>query len=319
MNSPHESMVRQEVPVADKTPLAQVKRKTAKAKAGKSFLPYLMISPSLIIFLIFSVIPLFYMIVISFYKWNMISKMKFINVKNYLTMFKSKDFWNALWNTIRYMGMMVPTTIILALLLAVYLKRNTRINKFIQTVMFMPNVVSLVSVSFIWLWIMNERTGLLNFVLSWFGHGAVNWLGAKETAMLSLVIVSVWKSLGYFVLILVAALQSVPKYLYEAAALDKASRLQVFFKITLPMISPTLFYLTLVGLIGSFKVFESVQLMTGGGPVNSTTTLVHEIYLEGFVFYKTGYSAAMSVVLMILVGTLTFIYFTVLQRRVHYQ
>ena len=249
----------------------------------------------------------------------MIADMKYVGLKNYVRMFKSKDFWLVLGNTFRFMVMMVPATIILSLGIAVYLKKNTKINRLLQNVMFLPNIVSLVSISFIWMWMMDEDRGLFNFVLGLFSIAPVNWLGSTKTAMFSLVIVNVWKSLGYYVLIFTAALQGIPSYLYEAAALDKAKPVSVFFKITLPMLSPTLFFLTLTGVIGSFKTFECVSLMTGGGPADSTNTLVYELYQQGFVFYKTGYASAMGVVLMAIVGVMTLVYFALLQKKVHYQ
>lgn len=281
--------------------------------------PYVMIAPAMTIFGVFSIFPVIYMIYISFFKWNMIADMKFVGLKNFVTMFTDKQFWTVLKNTGTFMIMMVPTSMILSILIALYLKRNTRINKLLQNAMFMPHIISLVSISFIWMWMMDADRGLFNYILGIFHIDPVNWLGSPKTAMLSLVIMNVWKSLGYYVLILVAALQGIPSYLYEAAALDRAKPTKVFFKITLPMLSPTIFFLVLTGIIGSFKTFESVQLMTGGGPANSTATLVYELYQQGFVYYKTGYSSAMGVVLMFIVGVMTLIYFTVLQKKVHYQ
>ena len=137
--------------------------------------------------------------------------------------------------------------------------------------------------------------------------------------MLSLVIVNVWKNLGYYTLIFIAALQSIPKYLYESAELDRANRHRVFLKITLPMISPTIFFMALMGIISSFKTFEAISLMTSGGPANSTNTIVYYLYQQGFTYYKIGYASAVGVVLMLLVGLLTLIYFLVVSKRVHYQ
>ena len=236
-----------------------INRKTKANRAysiGRKLVPYLMILPAMLIFMVFVIYPVIHMVYVSFFNWNMIADMKYVGLKNYVRMFKSKDFWLVLGNTFRFMVMMVPATIILSLGIAVYLKKNTRVNRLLQNVMFLPNIVSLVSISFIWMWMMDEDRGLFNFVLGLFSIAPVNWLGSAKTAMLSLVIVNVWKSLGYYVLIFVAALQGIPSYLYEAAAMDKAKPVSVFFKITLPMLSPTLFFLTLTGVIGSFKTFE---------------------------------------------------------------
>ena len=270
-----------------------INRKTKANRAysiGRKLVPYLMILPAMLIFMVFVIYPVIHMVYVSFFNWNMIADMKYVGLKNYVRMFKSKDFWLVLGNTFRFMVMMVPATIILSLGIAVYLKKNTRVNR-----------------------------GLFNFVLGLFSIAPVNWLGSAKTAMLSLVIVNVWKSLGYYVLIFVAALQGIPSYLYEAAAMDKAKPVSVFFKITLPMLSPTLFFLTLTGVIGSFKTFECVSLMTVGGPADSTNTLVYELYQQGFVFYKTGYASAMGVILMAIVGVMTLVYFALLQKKVHYQ
>lgn len=299
-----------------------INRKTKANRAysiGRKLVPYLMILPAMLIFMVFVIYPVIHMVYVSFFNWNMIADMKYVGLKNYVRMFKSKDFWLVLGNTFRFMVMMVPATIILSLGIAVYFKKNTRVNRLLQNVMFLPNIVSLVSISFIWMWMMDEDRGLFNFVLGLFSIAPVNWLGSAKTVMLSLVIVNVWKSLGYYVLIFVAALQGIPSYLYEAAAMDKAKPVSVFFKITLPMLSPTLFFLTLTGVIGSFKTFECVSLMTGGGPADSTNTLVYELYQQGFVFYKTGYASAMGVVLMAIVGVMTLVYFALLQKKVHYQ
>ncbi len=289
------------------------------AKVWQKTLPYCMVLPAMLIFGVFVIYPVFYMVYVSFFDWNMIADMEFIGIENYIDMFTDKDFWLVLGNTFQFMLMMVPASIILSLLIALYLKKNTRINRWIQNIMFMPNIVSLVSISFIWMWMMDENRGLFNYVLSLFNISPVNWLGDPDVAMFSLVLVNIWKSLGYYVLIIVAALQGIPGYLYEAAALDKSKPITTFFKITLPMLSPTLFFLVLTGIIGSFKTFESVSLMTAGGPADSTNTLVYELYQQGFVYYNTGYASAMGVVLMVLVGAMTLVYFTVLQKKVHYQ
>jgi len=286
---------------------------------SQKIFPYLLILPAMFIFGIFVVYPVLYMIFISFFDWDMIAEMEFIGIQNYIKMFLDKDFLVVVGNTIKFMIMMVPLTLVLSISIALLLKKNTKINRLLQNVIFMPHIVSLVSISFIWIWMMDEDRGLFNYVLQLFRIDSVNWLGNPNIALISLVIVNIWKSLGYYVLIFVAALQGIPSYLYEAAALDKSKPLTTFFKITLPMLSPTVFFLALIGIIGSFKTFESVSLMTAGGPANSTNTLVYELYQQGFVYYHTGYASAMGVVLMTIVGAITLFYFMVLQKKVYYQ
>ena len=188
-----------------------------------------------------------------------------------------------------------------------------------QSIIFSPYIVSLASVSFLWMWLMNTDFGLINYILSIFNIPAIDWLGSPKIALFSLVIISVWKTLGYNTIIILSALQSIPKYLYEAASLDRANKKQVFFKITLPMISPTLFFLTIVNIIASFKVFDTIQIITQGGPQNSTNTLVYSLYEYGFKFYKIGYASTIGVVLLVIIAVFTVIYFKLLSKKVHYQ
>ncbi|MFC3745778.1 carbohydrate ABC transporter permease [Paenibacillus sp. GCM10012306] len=282
-------------------------------------LPYVMIAPAVLILVTFYIYPIGYNMYLSFFSWNMRGPMKFIGLKNYKELFTSSDFAHTLMNTIGYMVMEVSMVLILGLLLALFLQKNTFINRFIQTISFTPNIISLVSVSLIWMWLMNTDKGLFNYILSLFGADAVGWLTDKRVALFSVVLVSVWKSLGFNVLIILSALGSIPPYLYEAAALDNASRRSVFFQITLKMISPTLFFLILMNIIGSFQAFETISVMTNGGPSNSTNTLIYSIYKQGFEYYRVGYASAMAVVLMLIVGLITILYFKVLNNRVHYR
>lgn len=164
---------------------------------------------------------------------------------------------------------------------------------------------------------MEPSHGILNFLLKAIGLPPSSWLQSSSTAMISVIIVSVWQNIGYYTLIIVAALQSVPPSIYEAAALDNASRFKIFYKITLPLISPQLFFILIIMTIGSFKVFDTVKIMTAGGPNNATTTLVYYIY--EFRTNSIGYASATGVVLMAIIAILTFIYFRLLSKKVHYQ
>jgi sn-glycerol 3-phosphate transport system permease protein len=281
--------------------------------------PYIMIAPSIAIFSVFMVYPIFYMIYLSFYKWDMLGDKAFIGVKNYITMFKNPDFLRVVGNSFQYMGLTVVSTIVLALLLAIYLRRDTRVNALLQSAIFAPYVISFVSVSFIWMWMMDSSYGLFNFILKLFHMSSVRWLEDPKVAMYSLVLVAIWKGIGYNTIIFISGLQRIPQYLYEAADLDKAKPVSVFFKITLPMLSPTLFFLTLINIISSFKVFETISIMTKGGPMNATNTLVYYIYEYGFVYYKIGYASAVGVVLMLIIGILTIFYFKILSTKVYYR
>ena len=308
-----------EVPVSIRNTSKMKKKTFSMEGAGRKALPYMMIAPAMIISAVFMIYPIIYMVYLSFFKWNMIGDMKYIGLENYISLLTDSDFIKVLLNTCQFTVGTVAGFIVFGLLLALYLNKNTKINRLLQSVVFTPYVVSLVSIAFIWMWIMDDDLGLLNYVLNFFGIDSVRWLSDPKIAMWSLVLVNIWKGTGYYALIFLSALQSIPSYLYEAAELDKAGRITTFFKITLPMLSPTMFFLVLTGTIASFKVFETINIMTMGGPGNATNTLVYYIYEYGFSYYKIGYASAVGVVLMVIVGLLTLVYFGVLQKKVHYQ
>ncbi|GIQ64481.1 hypothetical protein PACILC2_30490 [Paenibacillus cisolokensis] len=196
-------------------------------------------------------------------------------------------------------------------------QQKTRFNAFVQAGIFTPHIISIVSVALIWLWLMEPNLGFLNYVLKSLGLPTSQWLQSSGTAMISVIIVSVWQGIGYYALIMVAAIQSIPGEILEAAQLDNAKRRHVFFRITLPLISPQLFFILIIMTIGSFKVFDTIKIMTGGGPNNSTNTLVYYIY--SFRTTNIGYASATGVVLMIVIGLLTLLYFRLLAKKVHYQ
>lgn len=285
----------------------------------RAALPYVFIAPAMIVLLVFYVYPIFYNIFLSFHRWNMQGSMKAIGFANYLELFRNADFHKTLANTIMYMLMNVSLTVVIAIALALFLSGESWIKQCMQTLSFTPTITSLVSVSLIWMWIFNADSGLLNYLLSILGIKPIGWLTDPRYALFSLVLVSVWKSVGLNALLVNAALGSIPGHLYEAAKLDNASKSSIFFNITLKMISPTIFFLVLMNIISSFEVFETINVMTQGGPANSTNTLVFSIYKQGFEYYRVGYASAMAVVLLIFVSLITFVYFKLLERQVHYR
>lgn len=296
------------------------KRPRSACHAAAKAKPYLFVAPAVVILAIFWVYPILNMGYLSLFKWDLISpKMQFVGLQNFQALFADQQFWQTFVNTVIYTLFVVGLGVTLGLFVAVYLKEHTKTNGFIQAVIFSPYVVSLASVALLWMWIMNKDYGLLNSILGFFDIGAVDWLGDSHVALVSLILISVWKSVGYDALILVSAIQGIPAHLYEAARLDQASPWTTFRKITLPMISPTLFFLVVVDAIASLKVFETIQIMTAGGPQNATNTLVFSLYQYGFQFNKVGYAAAIGVVLLALIAVFAIVYFKLLSNRVHYR
>ena len=283
---------------------------------------YLMAMPAIILLIAFTVYPLCYLRYRSFFGGSVISRNpKFVGFENYKALVESTDFHQVLMNTAIYTVITVGLTMVLAIVIAVWLngKRNSKLNGITQTFIFTPHIISMVSVSTLFLWLMDSQNGLINVVLVALGFEPYTFLASPETALLSVSLVSVWKGLGYYVLLIMAALQNIPTSVYEAAEMDDTPALRTFFKITLPMISPTILFTSVVAVIASFKVFDSISIMTGGGPVNSTNTLVYYIYDFAYSYGKPGQACAAGMVLLLFVCVVTYVQFLVGKKRVHYQ
>jgi sn-glycerol 3-phosphate transport system permease protein len=304
-----------------------VSKRTPKAVANKNDLyeraiGYILIAPATILLLVFTIYPVFYLLYRSLFSGNLISsKMNFVGFDNYTRLMTSSEFHQVLRNTMFYTFIVVVLTMMFAVLIAVWLneKKMRRLNDIVSSFIFTPHVVSIVSVSTLFLWLMDSNAGLLNLVITSLGFQPYTFLASPKTALFSLSLVMVWKSIGYYSLLIMAALQNIPSNIYEAAVLDDAPKIKTFFKITLPMISPTILFVSVVATIQSFRVFDTVSVMTQGGPVNSTNTLVYYIYQYAFRYGKPGYACAAGVVLLIFVCIVTYIQFGVGSKRVHYQ
>jgi sn-glycerol 3-phosphate transport system permease protein len=282
--------------------------------------PYFYTAPALVIFAMFFIYPIIYMIYLSFTSWDLVSPKKtFVGLENYKELFHSPDFLQTLSNTVVYTVLTVGISLLVSLFLALWLNHKGNRYRFLQGAIFSPHIISLVSISLLWMWMMDPQYGLLNWVLSLFGMPPSKWLADTSTAIYSLILVSIWKILGYNTLIFIAGLQSIPKEIYEAAALDQTPWWRKLTRITIPMLSPTLFFLLIINTVNSFQVFDTVQIMTQGGPANSTNMLVFFIYQNGFDFFKIGYASAAGVILLLLVGIVTIFHFLFLAKKVHYR
>lgn len=296
------------------------KSKLTKLFSWDKVRPYSMVFPSMFFFIVFFLYPIGYMIYLSFHDWNFISPEKeFIGLSNFIHLLQDASFREVMLNTTVYTFATVLFTITISLTIALWINHNGKIYSIVQAAIFTPHIISLVSISLLGLWIMDTDFGLLNWLIGLVGVGPIPWLTSDKYALASLIMIAVWKGIGFNALVIIAGLQSIPKNLYEAAELDQASPVRTFTKITVPMLSPTLFFLTIIGIINSFQVFETINLMTKGGPINSTNTMVYYIYENGFRFFKIGYASAAGVILLVIVSVLTLIYFKVLSKRVHYR
>lgn len=245
----------------------------------------------------------------SFTNYNFYKTKDFVGLSNYAHLMKDTLFWKSMGNTFVYAAGTIVPQLIIGLLFAALLNMSIRGRVFARASIYLPNVLSMVAVSMIWLWIYEPSLGIANRFLETLGFGKVQWLFNPSTAMLSIILMSIWKSVGYNMIVYLAGLQSIPASLYEAAELDGASKLQQFLHVTIPMLRPTTFFLFVTACVNSFTVFEQVNIMTNGGPLNSTTTIVHQIYLRGFQDFRMGYASAMAMFLMLVVLGITILNF----------
>jgi sn-glycerol 3-phosphate transport system permease protein len=305
---------------AAQTSMASIQTPGFFAQIRKDRKSYLFVLPAVIGCCVFTLFPILYNIYLSTLSWDLTSNDRsFVGINNYIHLLHDSEFLQSLGETVVFSAAGICISIFLALLLAVWLNKNTKLHYFIQSCIFTPYIVSLVSISMLWMWIMDYDNGCLNFFLSLFHIAGVHWLDSPSFALASLVIIQIWQTLGYNTLILIAGLQSIPGNIYESARLDKSKSITTFWKITIPMVSPSLFFLIIINIIDSFQVFTLISVITKGGPVNSTNLLVFWIYQTGFGYYNIGSAATGSVFLTVIIAIITFLYFRTLSHRVHYQ
>lgn len=291
--------------------------KKKKIQIGRLILPYAMVAPIMILLLVFTFYPIVNMIYLSFFDSGIKGNV-FVGWANYQRLFMGEGFVNALKNTIVYMLFTTIAIIILALLFALSLQRDSRINSIAQRLMYFPNLCAMLAVSLIWQWLMDDE-GLLNALFSFFNLPALRWLNDSTTSLLSIMIVVIWKSIGSNALLLLSSVKSIPAELLEAADLDDAGKFRTFWRITFPMLTPQLFFMLITMTMNSFKVFDVVRLMTGGGPGSSSDVLVYYIYRYAREYNKYGIGSAAGVILLIILLGFSVIYFKHLEKKVHYQ
>lgn len=259
---------------------------------------YLMILPAYTIFTVFILIPIFMVLYYSFTNYNLYQAPDFVGLKNYLKAFKDKDFITSVKNTLLYAGITLTLQLSIGLLLAVLLYRESRLIPIFRTAFYLPHVMSMVCISMVWLWIYDSNYGLFNALMKLFGLPVQKWLLDPNLAMPCVILVSVWKGMGYNMVIFLSGLTGIPASLYEAAELDGAGSIKKFLHITWPLLQPTTFFLVVTGIVNCFAVFEQVNILTNGGPLKRTTTVVHQIYQNAFLEFKMGYASAISVLLL---------------------
>ncbi|WP_222122126.1 carbohydrate ABC transporter permease [Curtobacterium sp. 9128] len=263
---------------------------------------WLFMAPSLLILGAFVVFPILRSLWYSFFDWTVgATSQPFVGIGNYVKLFHDGQFWNALGITLEYTVASVVLLVVLGFVAALLLQRETLANRIVRSVFFFPTIVSLVTIGLVWKFLLDPDIGLVGGITTMLGLPSVAWLQSTSLALPTIVFVSVWKSIGFAMILFVAGLKGVPAERYEAAQLDGATRWQTVWQITLPSIRPTMLFTSMILTIQSFQVFDLVYVMTGGGPVFHTDTLVNLLYRDGFVNYQTGYASAISWVLFVII------------------
>ena len=282
---------------------------------------YLFLLPNIVGFLIFTAFAVVASAVISLTSWDLLSSPEFVGLDNYVELLTNDPlFRTVVWNTIYFTLVSVPASTVLALILALVFNTGLRAIPLFRTAYFLPVITATVVVALIWRWFYNPDFGILNYVLWRLGVDAPpNWLASRTWAMPAVIILAVWKQVGYNMVIFLAGLQAIPATLYEAAAIDGAGRWQRFRHITLPLLTPTTFFVLVISIIGSLQVFDAVLVLTDGGPANATRTIVYHIWEEAFVFLEMGYASAVAWILFFMVFLVTLVQWKLQGRWVHYE
>ena len=316
--------------------------KVRKWRGWKDLSPFLYLIPAAIIIIVFRLLPILSSFYISFFKWGLV-RGSFLGLGNYIRMFQDPKFWQSLLNTVYFVVGMVPASLGLSLFIAVLLSKKIKAMGVFRTTYFLPVVTSLVAVSMVWKWIyhpemglanyflrligvnkllwLSESTGVIKLALGGLGIQVPDWLGGPSLALYAIIIMSIWKGLGYNIIIFLAGLQNIPEQYYEAARIDGAGARASFWHITWPILSPITFYVLMVTTITTFQVFTQIWMMTTpqGGPLGTTKVIVFYLYERGFMEnFDRGYASSIALILFMILLSLSIIQRRVVERRVHY-
>ena len=280
---------------------------------------WLFVLPALIPLIVFWIYPILRSVYISFTDWDYMSPTyNFVFLDNFTALFQDARFYDALWNTLVFtVGTLIPT-IVLGLILALLMQKAFKGSGIIKFILFSPWITPTVAISIVWTWIYDPDTGIANTVLEFLHLPALQWIKSSDTAMLAVIIVTVWKSLGYAMIFYLSAREKVPRELYEASGLDGAKSWQRFRDVTLPCISPTTFFLVIITMVSSLQAYDQIQILTQGGPSGSTRTLLYMYYQLGFEEFNMGQATSVAIVMIILTVLLSAAQFTASKKWVHY-
>lgn len=280
---------------------------------NKAIMGWVFILPALVGTFVFILIPVVFSFLLSFSDWDLLNPIKFVGLKNYLEIFSEPLFGKILLNTFVYAISTSIFAVIIPLVLACILNSKIRGAEFFKTAYFLPFITPMIVIAIIWQWIFDPNIGVLNHFL----HLHINWLYDTNFAMPAMVIVSVWKLIGYNMVIFLAGLSGLSQSLFEAAKIDGANSFQTFKNVTIPLLSPTIFFVVVITCISSFQVFDLIYMMTQGGPLDSTNVLVYAVYKNAFEYFKIGQASAIAYVLFVIILVLTMIQWALRKKLVY--
>ncbi len=286
-----------------------IKESLKRVVCSENSIGWLFIIPAFSIILLFWIFPILYSMFLSFFEWDMISARQFIGIENYQFLLEDADFMKTCLNTGIYSLSYVLGVVLLGILLALLVNTKLKGAGFFRVIIFSPQIAPMVAISIIWMALYDVDEGLFNGLLNLIGLPSLGWLASTDTVLPALIIMGVWKAVGYYMMFFLAALQSVPDSIYEAGKIDGANQWQLFKSITIPSISPTIFFVTVVSLIEGMQVFDQISVLTQGGPSNASMVIVYYLYKSAFKFFNVGYASAIGMVLFALLIILTVIQF----------
>ncbi len=299
--------------------LTAASRFSISLKTREILAAYTFLAPFMVFFLIFVVRAVVEAVRMSFYDWHILRPSRpYIGIENYIELINDNVWWIALQNTIVFTALTVVGTTIVALAAAVAVTRPIRGQNFFRVLLYTPSLLSVGAVGLIWVWLLNTQFGIVNYGLSFVGARPVNWLGDPGLVIPSLSLTSIWWGFGFPMLIFIAGLQGIPEQLYEAARIDGGSSADLFWHITLPLLRPTILFVTVTGVISHFQVYGQPFIMTNGGPGRSSYSLIFYLYQIAWTAFRMGYGAAVAVCIAVIMAALTSVQFLVLSRRIEY-
>ncbi|GAA4859892.1 sugar ABC transporter permease [Paenibacillus vulneris] len=291
-----------------------------KSQKKEELLGFLFLAPSLLVFICFLFYPMLRSVYLSMTLTDPRGRVAaFVWLDNYVDLFSSGQFYSNLKVTLMFIVLTVPTTIVWSLLLAALTHNKLRGMKVFQFVFSLPIVISVGTGSIIWLLLFHPTAGMLNYFIGFLGISPISWLADPSWALLSVSLMTVWMNMGFVYIILLSGLQGVPEELYESAKIDGSGPVRTFIQIVLPLLSPTLFFVLIVSVISAFQAFGQINILTKGGPINSTNVVVFSIYQDAFINFRFGIGSAQALILFLIILLLTIVQFKVLEKKVHYQ